>query len=67
MKDGAEAVNVASLPDGRTLAIKISDGNQRAMPAITTAALAKFGIDAKEEPVNTLGAGLPVGIIRATL
>jgi len=27
MKDGAEAVNVASLPDGRTLAIKISDGN----------------------------------------
>jgi L-asparaginase II len=66
MKDGAEAVNVASLPDGRTLAIKISDGNQRAMPAITAAALAKFGIDAKEEPVNTLGAGLPVGSIRAT-
>jgi L-asparaginase II len=66
MKDGAEAVNVASLPDGRTLAIKISDGNQRAMPAITAAAIAKFGIDAKEEPVNTLGAGLPVGSIRAT-
>jgi L-asparaginase II len=66
MKEGAEAVNVASLPDGRTLAIKISDGNQRAMPAITAAALAKFGIDAKEVPVNTLGAGLPVGSIRAT-
>ena len=67
MKDGAEAVNVASLPDGRTLAIKISDGNQRAMPAITAAALAKFGVDANEEPVNTLGGGLPVGSIRATL
>ena len=66
MKDGAEAVNVASLPDGRTLAIKISDGNQRAMPAITAAALAKFGIDAGEIPVNTLGAGLPVGLIRAS-
>ena len=66
MKDGAEAVNVASLADGRTLAIKISDGNARAMPAITTAALAIFGIDAHEVPVNTLGAGLPVGIIRAT-
>jgi L-asparaginase II len=66
MKDGAEAVNVASLADGRTLAIKISDGNARAMPAITTAALAKFGIDAHEVPVNTLGAGLPVGTIRAT-
>ena len=66
MKDGAEAVNVASLPDGRTLAIKISDGNARSMPAITAAALAHFGIDAKEVPVNTLGAGLPVGTIRAT-
>jgi L-asparaginase II len=66
MKDGAEAVNVASLPDGRTLAIKISDGNQRAMPAITAAALAKFGIDAHETAVNTLGAGLPVGVIRAS-
>ena len=66
MKDGAEAVNVASLADGRTLAIKISDGNARAMAAITAAALAKFGIDAQEVPVNTLGAGLPVGTIRAT-
>ena len=66
MKEGAEAVNVASLPDGRTLAIKISDGNQRAMSSITAAALAKFGIDAREVPINTLGAGLPVGTIRAT-
>jgi L-asparaginase II len=67
MKEGAEAVNVASLPDGRTLAIKISDGSQRAMPAITAAALAKFGIDSHEVPVDILGAGLPVGVIRATL
>ena len=67
MKDGAEAVNVASLPDGRTLAIKISDGNQRAMAAVTAAALEKFGVDAKEVPANTLGGGLPVGSIRATL
>ena len=66
MKDGAEAVNVASLPDGRTLAIKISDGNQRAMPAITAGALTKFGIDAREIPVDTLGAGKPVGTIRAS-
>jgi L-asparaginase II len=66
MKDGAEAVNVASLADGRTMAIKISDGNARAMAAITAAALAKFGIDAQEVPVNTLGAGLAVGTIRAT-
>ena len=66
MKDGAEAINVASLPDGRTLAIKISDGNARSMPAITAAALAHFGIDAHEVPVATLGAGQPIGTIRAT-
>ena len=66
MKDGAEAVNVASLSDGRTLAIKISDGNQRAMSAITAAALAHFGIDAQEKVENTHGGGQPVGTIRAT-
>jgi hypothetical protein len=37
------------------------------MSAITAAALAKFGVDAHEALVNTLGAGLPVGTIRATL
>jgi L-asparaginase II len=66
MKDGAEAINVASLPDGRTLAIKISDGNQRAMSAITAAALAHFGVDAHEKVENTYGGGQPIGIIRAT-
>ena len=66
MKEGAEAVNVASMPDGRTLAIKISDGGQRAMPAVTAAALLKFGIDAHETPVDVLGAGLPIGTIRAS-
>jgi hypothetical protein len=36
------------------------------MSAITAAALAKFGTDAHETPVNTLGAGQPIGTIRAT-
>ncbi len=66
MKDGAEAVNVASLPDGRTFAVKISDGNQRAMSAISTAALKYFGVDALEKVENTYGGGAPIGIIRAT-
>jgi L-asparaginase II len=66
MKDGAEAVNIASLPDGRTFAVKISDGNQRAMPAISAAALQLFGIETGEEVVEILGAGLPIGSIRAT-
>jgi len=66
MKDGAEAVNVASLPDGRTFAVKISDGNQRAMPAISTAALKRFGIATKEKVENTYGGAHPIGTIRAT-
>ena len=66
MKDGAEGVNVASLPDGRTFALKISDGNARAVPAVTAAALKVFGIDAHEVEENTFGGGKPVGTIRAT-
>ena len=66
MKDGAEGINVASLPDGRTLALKISDGNARAVPAVTAAALKILGVDANEEEENTFGGGKPVGTIRAT-
>jgi L-asparaginase II len=66
MKDGAEAVNVASLTDGRTLAIKISDGNARAMPAITVAGLKQIGIDALEEHEKVFGGDQVVGSIRST-
>ena len=66
MKDGAEAINVASMPDGRTLALKISDGNARAVPAVTAAALKILGIDTHEQEENTLGGGKTVGSIRAT-
>ena len=66
MKDGAEAINVASLPDGRTFAIKISDGSARAIPAVCTAILKLFGVDVHEIPDNTFGGGEPVGSIRAS-
>jgi len=66
MKDGAEGFNVASMPDGRTLAIKISDGTSRALPAVTAAALKILGVDAKEIEENTYGGGKSVGSIRAT-
>ena len=66
MKDGAEAINVASLPDGRSFAIKISDGSARAIPAVCTAILKLFGVDAREIPENTFGGGKPVGSIRAS-
>ena len=66
MKDGAEGVNVASLIDGRAFALKISDGNARAVPAVTAALLAQCGIDAHEVEENVLGGGKPMGSIRAT-
>ena len=66
MKDGAEAVNVASLHDGRTFAIKISDGNARAIPTVTAAILKLFGVETHEVDENILGGGKPVGTIRAT-
>lgn len=66
MKDGAEAVNVASFPDGRTFALKISDGNARANPAVTQAILKLFGVDAHEILEPVYGGGKNIGSIRAT-
>lgn len=66
MKDGAEAVNVASLSDGRSFALKISDGNARAVPAVTAAILKLFGVDAHEIPEPIFGGGVAIGSIRAT-
>lgn len=66
MKDGAEGVNVASLPDGRTFALKISDGNSRAVPAVTSAILKLLGFDTHENPEPVYGGGKNIGSIRAT-
>jgi len=50
-KDGAEAVFAAALPDGRAVAVKIADGNNRACPAAVVAALRALGVDVgKVEP-----------------
>jgi L-asparaginase II len=53
-KDGFEAVQVAALPDGTAIAVKIADGNDRARLPVTIAALAHAGID-----VDSLHALLP--------
>lgn len=69
-KDGFEGVQVAALPDGRALAVKIADGGDRARMPVTAAALARLGVDPglltefAEAPV--LGGGRPVGSLRAT-
>ena len=45
MKDGAEAVEVASMPDGRTLVFKVSDGSLRPFRVLVHAGLKRLGID----------------------
>jgi L-asparaginase II len=62
-KDGAEGVQVAALPDGRAVAVKIADGSGRGRTPVTVGALRALGVpidpDAFIEPV--LGHGEPVG------
>ncbi len=67
MKDGAEAVEIISLADGRTIVFKIADGNNRALPTLAHAALAEFGVTYDFEPVKIMGGASVVGTIRATI
>lgn len=75
-KDGAEAVYAVGLADGRGLAVKIVDGNQRARVVVTTAMLRGLGIGQEPGSVADALAGLdaeavvkghgePVGQVRA--
>lgn len=67
VKGGAEGVHACALPDGRAVAVKVSDGGNRArMPALV-AGLRYLGVEA---PVldqlatsTILGGGVPVGIV----
>ncbi|QKW26274.1 asparaginase [Streptomyces seoulensis] len=67
-KDGFEGVEAAALPDGRAVAVKISDGADRARVPVTAAALVRAGVDPSRltafagEPL--LGGGEPVGRVR---
>ncbi len=74
VKDGAESVYAAALPDGRALALKVSDGGFRAGQAVLVAALGSIGaasgpgVDAEAFKrwglVPVLGGGRSVGRIR---
>ena len=66
MKDGAEAVEVASMPDGRTLVFKVSDGSLRPFRTLVHAGLKRLGIDSPYEPENVLGGDRIIGKLRAT-
>lgn len=67
-KDGFEGVQVAALPDGRAVAVKISDGANRARVPVAAAALVRAGVEEgllgefAGEPL--LGGGQPVGRVR---
>jgi L-asparaginase II len=66
MKDGVEAVEVASMPDGRTLVFKVSDGSLRPYRALVHAGLKRLGVESKYETEVVLGGGKVIGEIRAT-
>lgn len=69
LKEGAEGVFALALPDGRAVAAKISDGRDRARPALMVAALQQLGVDlgAAADAVRQVirGHGEVVGEVRA--
>ena len=68
-KGGADAVDAISLDDGRTVAVKIADGSQRARVPVTVAALKALGVtgSALDQLAETVvrGGGEQVGVVRA--
>ena len=66
IKDGAEAVELLSLSDGRACVFKISDGNDRAFPVIVQAILRAWNIEAQIEPVLIKGGSRVTGEIRVS-
>lgn len=67
-KDGFEGVQMAALPDGRAVAVKIADGADRARGPVAAAALARAGVApaslAEFGAVPLLGGGAVVGGLR---
>ncbi len=68
-KDGAESIYVATMGDGRAVALKLADGSGRGISTVLLAALTRLGIDTTAVPVRVeeivLGHGQPVGRVRA--
>ncbi|MCP9000070.1 asparaginase [Pseudarthrobacter sp. RMG13] len=69
-KDGFEGVQLVGLPDGRAVAVKISDGGDRARMPATVHVLESLGVDiAPLAGIGTapvLGGGHKVGLLRPT-
>ncbi|MFZ2227910.1 MAG: asparaginase [Candidatus Nanopelagicaceae bacterium] len=67
LKEGAEGVQIASLPDGRAMAVKVEDGSARALGVLLVAALEAFGVVSSPESTPIFGGDKVVGSIRANL
>lgn len=69
-KDGFEGVQLVGLADGRSVAVKISDGGDRARMPATVTLLEALGVDtaplAALATAPVLGGGRPVGLLQAT-
>lgn len=69
-KDGFEGVQLVGLPDGRAVAVKISDGGDRARMPVTVRLLAALDVGtpplAGLAAAPVLGGGRPVGLLRPT-
>ena len=68
-KDGFEGVQLVGLPDGRAVAVKISDGADRARMPVTVRALAALDVDtpplSRIAAAAVLGGGRPIGLLQA--
>jgi L-asparaginase II len=68
-KDGFEGVQLVGLPDGRAVAVKISDGGDRARMPVTVRVLEALDVDtAPLQGIATgavLGGGRQVGLLQA--
>jgi L-asparaginase II len=65
MKIGAEGVQAAFLPDGRTVVFKVSDGSERAHQVILQDAFAKLGQKFEIKHPEVFGGSKVIGEIRA--
>ncbi|MFG2138219.1 asparaginase [Streptomyces sp. NPDC048650] len=68
-KDGFEGVQIAALPDGRAIGVKIADGADRARMPVAAAALERCGLDPRTLAVfataPVVGGGEQIGSLRA--
>jgi len=68
-KDGFEGIQLVGLPDGRGVAVKISDGGDRARMPVTVRALEALDVDtsalARIATGAVLGGGRQVGLLQA--